>query len=422
MKGTPRALGRVSKRLIFSYVLDWIVILGIAAVGGGFDKISPNKRPFSLTDPNISFPYTEHEKVTNATLISVALIAPGIIIFLISIFLIPGPTVDRRTPRALIWRRKGWEWFTGWSGLGLSLALTFLVTDGLKNLFGKPRPDLLSRCNPDLANAAKYAIGGISAEAPGTITLVTWEICRGNGSDLSDGFRSFPSGHCSFAFAGLTYLTLFLCSKFSIAIPFLAPRPHGQDDAAVAAFGDQHSRLPNQHNTSSSYSDGRRLSPQKPDTRSIVPLRNQAAAPPNFLLVIAVIPVATAAYIASTRYSDFRHHGFDIIFGTLIGIVFAWFGFRWYHLPIRQGAGWAWGARTRDRAFGIRVGVGSYIGREGWTSTSTPTTAASNEDVDLERADGFQPMDVLGPGQRDTPERGAQVDGSTSMSSPPGRP
>lgn len=51
-----------------------------------------------------------------------------------------------------------------------------------------------------------------------------------------------------------------------------------------------------------------------------------------------------------------------------MGIVCAWFSFRWYHLPIRQGAGWSWGARSRDRAWGIGVGVGSYVGPEGWGS------------------------------------------------------
>ena len=29
-------------------------------------------------------------------------------------------------------------------------------------------------------------------------------------------------------------------------------------------------------------------------------------------------------------------------------------------MPIRRGAGWAWGPRSGDRAFGIRIGVGTY--------------------------------------------------------------
>lgn len=39
-------------------------------------------------------------------------------------------------------------------------------------------------------------------------------------------------------------------------------------------------------------------------------------------------------------------------------------------MPIREGAGWAWGARSRERAWGVRVGVGGYVGSEGWSSNN----------------------------------------------------
>ena len=35
-------------------------------------------------------------------------------------------------------------------------------------------------------------------------------------------------------------------------------------------------------------------------------------------------------------------------------------------MPIRRGAGWSWGARTRDRSFWLGVGREGYIGDEGW--------------------------------------------------------
>ena len=73
-----------------------------------------------------------------------------------------------------------------------------------------------------------------------------------------------------------------------------------------------------------------------------------------------LIPFAGATYIASTRYADYKHAGFDVLFGSLEGILSAWFAFRFYHLPIRRGAGWAWGPRRRSAAFGIGTGVGTY--------------------------------------------------------------
>jgi hypothetical protein len=100
---------------------------------------------------------------------------------------------------------------------------------------------------------------------------------------------------------------------------------------------------------------------------SVVPIRYQAAAPPVWCLVLVLIPVGSAIYICSTRFTDFRHQGFDILFGSFIGIISSWFSFRWYHLPITRGAGWSWGPRSYTRAWGIGVGVGSYVGTEGWS-------------------------------------------------------
>lgn len=88
--------------------------------------------------------------------------------------------------------------------------------------------------------------------------------------------------------------------------------------------------------------------------------RKDAAAPPLYLLVVVLIPTCGAIYIASTRFTDYKHAGFDVLFGSLEGLIAAWFAFRLYHLPVRRGAGWAWGPRHRSAAFGIRTGVGSY--------------------------------------------------------------
>ena len=61
---------------------------------------------------------------------------------------------------------KLWEWNTAWMGLALGLAITFFFTEGLKNVIGKPRPDLLSRCNLDPATVQQYALGGDGGQLP----------------------------------------------------------------------------------------------------------------------------------------------------------------------------------------------------------------------------------------------------------------
>ena len=86
-------------------------------------------------------------------------------------------------------------------GLALSLALAFFFTQGMKNLFGKPRPDLLARCQPDIAHAADHAISTFGREFNAQWMLVSSTICKTKDKSLlDDGFRSFPSGHASCKF------------------------------------------------------------------------------------------------------------------------------------------------------------------------------------------------------------------------------
>ncbi|CAG8228027.1 unnamed protein product [Penicillium nalgiovense] len=338
VKETVMRLAAISKLLVLSYITDWIFIIGIALIGYGFYRQSPNHHPFSLTDPNISYPLTK-ETVSNKTLILVSLFAPAVIVLLLSWLLVPATATSRsnsgspKPPAAQYIRRKFWEWNVGWMGLALALASAWTATQGLKTLIGKPRPDLLARCDPDVARVAEFTVGGLGESVRDAATLVSWEICRVKSDSLRiDGFASFPSGHSSFSFAGLIYLTLWLCSKFSVAFPYLPRYP---------VEGQSHT-----------------------DDNSSV--RKRGAAPPVYLMLIAFVPTATACFISASRWFNYRHHGFDILFGAAIGIFFAYIGFHMYHLPIRRGAGWAWGARSQRRAFGRLVGFPSSLGTDGW--------------------------------------------------------
>jgi membrane-associated phospholipid phosphatase len=162
-----------------------------------FNVTNPNQHAFSLTDPSISYPYT-NETVSTAVLIIVSLVAPGVIIVLLALFIIPSPKGFSGSRRALVWRFKAWELNAGWMGLGVSLAGVYMATQGLKDLIGKPRPDMLSRCNPDLSKIAVYSVGGLGRQMTGAPNLVTWQICQNKSSQLTnDGFSSFPSGHAS---------------------------------------------------------------------------------------------------------------------------------------------------------------------------------------------------------------------------------
>lgn len=217
LQGGPMgSMARPSARIILSYILDWVVIIAIAAAGGGLNFVKPYHRPFSLLDLNFSYPIVT-ELISTGTLVLVALVAPALIIVIVVALFVPGRNVSRALNRWQLIRLKLWEWEKGWAGLGLSLATAFFITQGAKNMFGKPRPDMLARCQPDLSNVAAHVVGGYGQDISERWTLVSSSICtQTDAKTLDDGFRSFPSGHSSFSWAGLLYLTLFLCSKFSI--------------------------------------------------------------------------------------------------------------------------------------------------------------------------------------------------------------
>ncbi|EHK16416.1 uncharacterized protein TRIVIDRAFT_232165 [Trichoderma virens Gv29-8] len=367
--GSEIKRGRPSIRLISSYIFDWIILIVVAAVGYVLGVITPNKRPFSLVNPDISFPFTEHETVPDWLLFVLSCGVPAVIIIIVSIIFVPGATVPKNTPASLVWKRKLWELHIGLLGLLMSVACGFFFISGIKNMCGKPRPDLLARCLPDIENASKYLIGGFQGESKlgnSIGQLYSADICQQTDkAKLNDGFRSYPSGHSAASAGGLLYLSLFLASKFAVTMPFVATGTSSSSHDVHAAFPSRMGSAVEQYDDEASAPmTGKGANTSIAYNSSIQSLRRQAAAPPVYLLVITVAPFCLAIFIAASRWFDFRHHGFDILFGFLIGVFTAIFSFRFYHLPITVGAGWAWGPRSPDRAFWAGVGRLGYVGEK----------------------------------------------------------
>ncbi len=107
-------------------------------------------------------------------------------------------------------------------GLALALATAFFFVEGLKNLIGKPRPDLLSRCDLDPATIQQYAVGGEGSQLHLKNLLVSYTACRQpDRSKLDAGFVSFPSGHAS-----CTQCNLFHSNSCQLT---MSPQSHGQE-------------------------------------------------------------------------------------------------------------------------------------------------------------------------------------------------
>jgi membrane-associated phospholipid phosphatase len=205
---------------------------------------------------------------------------------------------------------------------------------------------------------------------------------------MNDGFRSFPSGHSSFSSAGLVYLSLFLASKLTMTIPFLSPSAYRSESARFSAFPSRERARAASNQTENANTLGKNSPASASDPYfaeqkdALTSVRSQAASPPVYLLILTIIPFFASIYISSTRFSDFRHHGFDILFGYFIGTTCAIFAFRYYHLPIGRGAGWAWGPRSRETSFWAGIGVGRYAGSRSVNEGSYDAAHAPVADVE----------------------------------------
>ncbi|KAK3620831.1 hypothetical protein LTR56_023163 [Elasticomyces elasticus] len=204
----------------------------------------PFHRLFRLDDPRLQFPHAEHERVPVPYLFLYAGGVPLLVLVLWTVLLRPG---NHKTHVTLL-------------GLAITILLTSFITDIMKDAIGRPRPDLIARCKPDIS-APQHSLVGV-------------EVCtETDHHTLHDGWRSFPSGHSSFAFAGLGYLACFLASQTN------ALRPRA----------------------------------------SLV------------TILMALAPLLGAAMIAASRLEDYRHDFADVITGSWIGMIVAYINWRRYY-------------------------------------------------------------------------------------------
>ncbi|KAF7338411.1 putative diacylglycerol pyrophosphate phosphatase 1 [Mycena venus] len=120
------------RKLLLSYAPDWIITLVLAAVFFSLDPVHGFRRQFSLEDTSIRHTFAVHERIPDFALYLIAIVAPVVLQAVINLLTI----------------RSWWDLHNSLLGLILGLSITGSITQFTKLTVGRPRPDLIDRCQP----------------------------------------------------------------------------------------------------------------------------------------------------------------------------------------------------------------------------------------------------------------------------------
>nr|CAD1834945.1 unnamed protein product [Ananas comosus var. bracteatus] len=218
------------------HMYDWIILVLLAVIDGLLNIIEPFHR-FVGKDMMTDLRYPMKSN-------TVPFWAVPIIAIILPFFIFSGIYFKKRNV---------YDLHNAILGLLFSVLITAVITDAIKDGVGRPRPDFFWRCFPDGKDLYDNSTTSV--------------ICHGEKSVIKEGHKSFPSGHSSWSFAGLGFLSWYLAGK-------------------ITAF-DRKGHIAK--------------------------------------LCIVFLPLLVASLVAVSRVDDYWHHWQDVFAGGLLGLTVASF-------------------------------------------------------------------------------------------------
>jgi membrane-associated phospholipid phosphatase len=242
----PSPLDSKLGALVKHHYLSWIFVLVLVGIEIAAQLITPYKRyvsQYMFVTGELKYPLKSNTVPFEAVPV-IALVIP--LIFVLGLN---------------FWKRSIRDTHHAVLGLFTAVLLTAAITDSVKDGIGRPRPDFYARCFGSVNGTALYDVTGNV-------------ICTGSTAVMREAYKSFPSGHTSWSFAGMGYLSMYLAGKLGI----FDKKGH------------------------------------------------------SWKLLPVILPLFLAIFVGVTRIDDYWHHWTDVFAGALLGLSAAYFCYR-QHFP-----------------------------------------------------------------------------------------
>lgn len=247
----------IENKKMISFVSDWVVLAVVLILLWIAHNIEPFERQFKLDDVTISHPYKGDTVKMNY------LVAGGLVI---SFIVITGFQYYKKNLR--------YNYHQALIGVSFAIAISTLFSHIIKVFVGRYRPDFISVCKVDFDKVQEhYNTFDVSTGINyGPRNLFDTSICTSSKEELFEERKSFPSGHSSFAFSVMSYLSFYIAGQIHLM-----------------------------------------------DKKSYV-----------WKYFVVSVPYMIATMVALSRVFDYRHHWQDVTIGSIIGLFFGIITYYYY--------------------------------------------------------------------------------------------